>query len=141
MVLRNTLVRALEPAVLEAIARVHRAPGPRMIALRSLGGAFGRVPRDATAFAHRDAEVMVVCGAMLPEAAGTADLGRALGPWGAVTVHGIGTYLNFQGSATAEDLASAYPPATFARLAAVKRAFDPDNLFSRNHNIAPARAE
>ena len=139
MVVRNTLVRALDPAVVDAIARVHRAPGPRMIALRSLGGAFGRVEADATAFAHRDAEAMVVCGAMLPEAAGAADIGRALGPWGAVTVHGIGTYLNFQGSATADDLAAAYPPATYARLAAVKRAYDPGNLFSLNHNVAPGR--
>ena len=55
--------------------------------------------------------------------------------------HGTGTYINFQGSATAADLAAAYPPATYARLAGVKRAYDPDNRFALNHNIAPARTK
>jgi hypothetical protein len=31
-----------------------------------------------------------------------------------------------------------YPPETMARLAAVKRAWDPSNVFDRNHNIVPA---
>ena len=31
-----------------------------------------------------------------------------------------------------------YAPETMARLAAVKREWDPQNLFSRNHNVAPA---
>jgi len=31
-----------------------------------------------------------------------------------------------------------YPPATMARLAAVKRTWDPQNLFSRCHNVHPA---
>jgi FAD/FMN-containing dehydrogenase len=46
--------------------------------------------------------------------------------------------VNFQGSATAADVAAAYPPATYDRLAAVKRAYDPDNVFARNHNVPPA---
>jgi FAD/FMN-containing dehydrogenase len=35
-------------------------------------------------------------------------------------------------------VAAAYPPATHTRLAAVKRAYDPDNRFALNHNIEPA---
>jgi FAD/FMN-containing dehydrogenase len=35
----------------------------------------------------------------------------------------------------------AYPPATWNRLAAVKRRYDPTNFFDGNHNIAPADAE
>ena len=54
---------------------------------------------------------------------------------------GTGTYINFQGSATDADVAAAYPPATYARLAAVKRAYDPGNLFALNHNIEPGSAE
>jgi hypothetical protein len=53
------------------------------------------------------------------------DVEQALVPWQAVAAHGAGTYINFQGSATASDLAAAYPPETYARLAAVKCAYDP----------------
>jgi FAD/FMN-containing dehydrogenase len=141
LVTRNTLVPTLDDAVIAAIDRFHAAPGPTAIAVRSLGGAFGRVPTDATAFAHRDAEAMVVCMVMLPDMATDAEVERALVGWRAVAAHGTGTYVNFQGSATAADLAAAYPPATYARLAAVKRAYDPANRFALNHNVEPARVE
>lgn len=139
MVVRNTLVPALDDdALIAAIDRLHAAAGPAAIAVRSLGGAFGRVPRDATAFAHRHAEAMVVCVLMLPETASDADVERALLPWRAVAAHGTGTYINFQASATAQDLTAAYPPATYARLGTIKHAYDPDNRFALNHNIEPA---
>lgn len=138
---RNTLVPTLGDDVIAAIERLHATPGPSAIAVRSLGGAFARVPADATAFAHRDAEAMVVCGLILPDTATDADVERALDPWRAVAAHGTGIYINFQGSATAEDLAAAYPPATYSRLAEVKRAYDPGNVFALNHNVEPAPME
>jgi FAD/FMN-containing dehydrogenase len=141
LVVRNALVPTLDDAVIGAITRMHAAAHPTAIAVRSLGGAFGRVPADATAFAHRDAEAMVVGMVMLPDTATDADAERALVGWRAVAAHGTGTYVNFQGSATAADLAAAYPPATYARLAAVKRAYDPTNRFALNHNVEPAPAE
>jgi hypothetical protein len=55
-----------------------------------------------------------------------------------VAAHGTGAYIDFQGSATAADLAAAYPPATYARPAAVKRVYDPGNRFAGNHNSEPA---
>jgi FAD/FMN-containing dehydrogenase len=134
---RNTLVPRLDEATIAAITGMHAAGGPAAIAIRSLGGAFGRVPADATAFAHRDAEAMVVCLLMLPDTASDADVERALRPWRAVAARGTGTYVNFQGAATAADLAAAYPAATYGRLVAVKDAYDPDNRFALNHNIAP----
>jgi len=138
MVGRNTVVRTLDDDVITALDRLHGTPAPVVVAVRSLGGAFGRVPSAATAFAHRDAEAMVVCAVMLPETVTAADVERALEPWRAVAALGTGTYVNFQGSATAEDVAAAYPPATYARLAEVKRTYDPGNVFALNHNVQPA---
>jgi FAD/FMN-containing dehydrogenase len=138
---RNTLVPTLNDNVIAAIDRLHGTPAPTAIAVRSLGGAFARIPTDATAFAHRDAEAMVVCQLMLPDTATDAEVEQALVPWRAMAAHGTGTYVNFQSSATAEDLAAAYPPATYARLATVKHAYDPNNLFALNHNVEPAPAE
>ena len=141
LVVRNALVPTLDDAVIGAMTRLHAAAHPTAIAVRSLGGAFGRVPAEATAFAHRDAEAMVVGMLMLPDTATDAEAERALVGWRAVAAHGTGTYVNFQGSATAADLAAAYPPATYARLVAVKRAYDPTNRFALNHNVEPAPAE
>ncbi len=134
---RNTLVPTLGDGVIAAIEGLSATAAPVVVAVRSLGGAFARVPSDATAFAHRDAEAMVVGMVILPETATDADVERALEPWRTVAAYGVGTYINFQGSATDADLAAAYPPATYARLAAVKSAYDPGNLFALNHNIEP----
>ncbi|HXL94932.1 MAG TPA: BBE domain-containing protein [Streptosporangiaceae bacterium] len=48
-----------------------------------------------------------------------------------------GAYVSFLGSATDADIAAAYPPATYQRLTAIKRRYDPGNVFRRNHNIRP----
>jgi FAD/FMN-containing dehydrogenase len=135
---RDTLVPNLDDALIADVVRLHAGPVPAAVAVRSLGGAFGRVPADATAFAHRDAEAMIVALLTLPGTVADHEVEQALRPWHAVAAHGTGTYVNFQGSATAADLASAYPAATYARLAEVKSAYDPGNLFALNHNIEPA---
>ena len=137
MVPRNTLVPRLDDDAIAAVTAFHASEAPTMVAIRSLGGAFGRVPEQETAFAHRDAEAMVFGGLIVPPTATDGEVEAALAPWRAVAAHGTGTYLNFQGSATDEDLRTAYPPAHLTRLRAIKRAYDPGNLFRRNHNIAP----
>ena len=137
MVARNVFVRQLDDDVIAAVDAAHRGPAPTAFAIRSLGGAFARVPADATAFAHRDAEAMIVTAVILPATATDTDVEGALGPWQDVAAQGTGTYINFQASATAEDVAAAYPAATYARLVAVKRAYDPDNVFALNHNVEP----
>jgi FAD/FMN-containing dehydrogenase len=141
LVARNTMVPSLDDEVMSAAVAAHQGPAPTAIAVRSLGGAFARVPAHATAFAHRDAEAMLVCGLILPGTATDADVDAALAPWRSVAALGTGAYIGFQGSATAEDVAAAYPPATYARLAEVKRAYDPGNLFALNHNVEPAAGE
>jgi FAD/FMN-containing dehydrogenase len=138
LVTRNTLVTALNDDVIAAIGQLHGASVPVAVAVRSLGGAFGRVPKEATAFAHRDAKAMIVALFMLPSSATDSEVEQALVPWHAVAAQGIGTYINFQGSATRSDVAAAYPAGTYVRLADVKRAYDPDNRFTLNHNIEPA---
>jgi FAD/FMN-containing dehydrogenase len=57
--------------------------------------------------------------------------------WDRLAPHVNGAYANFLASATAEDVAAIYPTQTYQRLAAVKRQYDPGNLFARNHNIRP----
>jgi len=137
--MRNAFFRQLDNERAAAIAGLFRDGAA--VELRSLGGAFGRVPADATAFAHRDASVFLVAGTMLPPGAPDEAADKALATWPAVAAQASGAYTGFFGQATDAEVAAAYPAATYKRLAAVKRRYDPDNVFRRNHNIRPEGAD
>jgi len=129
--LRNTFLPCLDDAI-EGIGELFQAGA--FVELRGLGGEFGRVPRDATAFAHRDAEALLVAGVMLPPGAPDTS-GHSLAAWARVAAHGTGSYIGFLGADAAAD--TAYPPMTYERLTAIKRHYDPTNILRRNHNIRP----
>lgn len=125
------------PEILRILAEAGTAEGAPSISVRSVGGAVSRVPHDATAFAHRQAELMfatTVAGPMPVVEAARPAL-EAL--WARLAPHVSGAYANFLASAAEEDVAAIYPARTYERLAAVKRRYDPGNLFARNHNIRP----
>ena len=137
MEIRNALVPVLDDAMTGAI--VDLLADGAMIGLRALGGAVGRVAPDATAYAHRDAEALVVAGTMLPPGAPPELATAPVARWSQVADQARGAYVNFLGTATDADVASVYPPATYRRLAGVKRRYDPGNVFRRTHNIPPER--
>ena len=137
-VIGNTLVEQLSGDTIDAIAAAYsNGTAGRVVFLRSLGGAMGRVDPDATAFAHRDAQVLVVSAKFLPLDAPEHVVAVAREEWQTIGRHGIGSYAGFLGSDTDADIAALWPPATLARLTEVKRAWDPDNVFRRNFNIRP----
>ncbi len=111
----------------------------RVAQLRVLGGAMARVPVDATAFAHRRSRIMVNCAALYERTEQEA----VYAPWvtgfaSALKQRDAGAYVNFlvdEGEARIRD---AYPGKTWDRLRAIKRRYDPTNLFRLNQNIPPA---
>jgi FAD/FMN-containing dehydrogenase len=110
--------------------------------LRVLGGAMARVSNDATAFANRNAKLMVTCAAVVER---TDEL-PAHDPWVvelADTLRGGSTdvYVNFLGDEGEGAVRAAYPGATWDRLREVKRRYDPENLFRLNQNVPPADGE
>ncbi len=125
------------PEVLQILAEVRASERSPFIAVRSLGGAVSRVPGDATAYAHRQAELMFVTTAAGPKPVIEAARPALDAIWERLAPHVDGAYANFLASATEEDVAAIYPTQTYKRLAAVKRHYDPGNLFARNHNIRP----
>jgi FAD/FMN-containing dehydrogenase len=139
MQMRNAFFRRLDGERAAAIAGLFRDGA--VVELRSLGGAFGRIPDDATAFAHRDASVLLVAGTMLPPGTPPEAGGEALAAWPAVAAQSSGAYAGFLGQATEAEVAAAYPAPTYRRLAQVKRRYDPGNVFRRNHNIRPGGAD
>jgi hypothetical protein len=125
------------PDVLRILAEVRASERSPFIAVRSVGGAVSRVPDDATAYAHRQAELMFVTTAAGPKPAVEAARPALEAIWDRLTPHVSGAYANFLTSATEEDVAAIYPVRTYRRLAAVKRRYDPGNLFAGNHNVQP----
>jgi FAD/FMN-containing dehydrogenase len=106
--------------------------------LRVLGGAMARVPSDATAFAHRGSKVMAAVFTIYGRAeerpvheAWAADFAAALRQGDA------GAYVNFLGDEGEARVRAAYPGSTWDRLVAIKRRYDPANIFRLNQNIAP----
>lgn len=135
-VIGNTLVESLDEPLIDAIATAYAAGG-RVVFLRSLGGAFGRVDPAATAFAHRNAEALVVSAAFLSPDSTEDQIAAARSVWRTIGNHGLGSYAGFLGSDTADDIAALWPGETWERLRQVKRAWDPENTFRRNFNVTP----
>jgi FAD/FMN-containing dehydrogenase len=111
----------------------------RVTQIRVLGGAIARVPAEATAYAHRDAPIMINVAAFYT----TPDDRVVQDKWvtdfaAALTQEHTGAYVNFIGLEGPDRINAAYPPATLARLRAIKKRYDPENLFRRNQNFAPA---
>ncbi|HEX5970119.1 MAG TPA: BBE domain-containing protein, partial [Intrasporangium sp.] len=109
----------------------------RMVQLRALGGAIGRVDPAATAFAHRRSGIMVVIASNdEPDLETARDWAEELAT--KVAQDDPGGYVGFFGPHDDGRIGSAYPPATLARLRQVKATYDPANLFRHNDNITPA---
>jgi FAD/FMN-containing dehydrogenase len=109
------------------------------VELRVLGGAVGRVPVDATAFAHRRRKLLcsvVAAGFAEDDSDRHRRWVRSLAD--ALRHLAKGAYLNFLDAADEARLHETYPDGTYQRLAEVKRRYDPSNRFRRNLNIRPA---
>lgn len=108
-----------------------------MVQIRTLGGAVSRIPGDATAFAHRDKQVMISVFDTELHLGNSEHLARAERLWQALSPYTEGVYVNFLMDEGEQRVHEAYPPATYARLAALKQRYDPTNLFHYNQNIVP----
>jgi FAD/FMN-containing dehydrogenase len=137
----NMLVDAFAPGAAEAILEHLETSTAQFAAaqLRVLGGAMARVPAGATAFAHREAKMMVNVAAMYSSPDERAEHEAWVGSLATALSDGTSAaYVGFLGDNGDEGLRRAYPPATLEHLAEVKRLYDPDNLFCRNLNVRPA---
>jgi FAD/FMN-containing dehydrogenase len=138
---RTMLMDTIDRSVAQTIVERLRASDAslRVAQLRVLGGAMARVPADATAYAHRASRIMVNVAAFYD---GADDKPRRE-QWvteltAALHQSDDGAYVNFLDAEGPERVRAAYPGSTWDRLVAIKRRYDPDNLFRLNQNIPPA---
>jgi FAD/FMN-containing dehydrogenase len=126
-------------------ALAQERPSPRtMLALMQMGGAIERADPDATAFNERTAPYALALMGNWHDARDDArNVAWVRGAHERLAPFATGTtYLNFNGRAEGGPDAGVDEGhgAKLRRLAEVKAAYDPDNLFRGNHNIAPAAA-
>jgi len=124
----DVLVRRIEAA----------AADEALVQLRVFGGAFSRAVDGATAFGHRSRRALLWL--MTPYA--DLENGVAYHEWtrsfrDELASKSLGTYVNFLETPHPGAIAGAYAPETLARLASIKQAYDPGNLFRPAANIEP----
>ncbi len=136
---KATNLAHLDDELIERLCRQHEsAPsGQCEMHIHQMGGAVGRVGDQDTAFSERSMPYLLnaVTGWHEPAAA-DAHVQWARDVIDAAAAASTGrAYVNFLGDS---DLArTSYGPDTYARLLALKRDYDPTNLFRLNQNIAP----
>ena len=143
---KNTAFERLDDATIDVIVRRAAEQTWRGTAfdIHHMEGAYGRVPEDATPFPDRAARYWLNIYGFWPEATDDADrIAFVRGFAADMEPHASGgRYVNFLGQEGDSDdaqtaAAAVYGPAKLARLVALKRRFDPENVLRLNHNIPP----
>lgn len=139
---RSEFLTSIPDALVEAaVSQFEHVPSPlSAILFEQFGGAVARVPRDATAFDNRDADYNLV---IVSRWADPADADRNIA-WARATSEAAKpftngrVYVNYIGVGEPPDrVRAAFGPEKFAKLASIKRKYDPANTFRMNHNIPP----
>jgi FAD/FMN-containing dehydrogenase len=128
----------------DVLIEAHVTHGPGIPTINSalhiypVSGAANRVGKGDTAFFYRDAKYVHVIAAMYPNPADTAkNVAWVRDYWSALHPHSAGgAYVNFL-MEEGEDRVRATYGDNYERLVAVKRTYDPTNLFRLNQNIRP----
>jgi len=109
------------------------------VQVRVLGGALTRHAADSTAFAHRHRNIMINLAAIYQNPDDVDVHTRWVNEFTLALQDGVtGAYVNFLADDSAARIQEAYPGDTWTRLRAIKRTYDPTNLFRGNANIPPA---
>lgn len=125
------------------IAHGRTRPSPQILfVIRHLGGAMGRVPAEATAFGDRSAQYNIsIDSTWVDPADDERNIVWTRTVWNDLRHYSDGgVYLNFPGfQEEGQALMRAQFGKNYERLVALKRRYDPTNLFRLNQNIAPER--
>lgn len=137
------LDRLPDDALSAVIEQARRRPSPSSkIFLEFLGGAFSRVPRKAAVFDHRQSPYnLLIIGQWGQSADDEINRTWARDTWRSMQPYASeGVYVNYLGTEADEGsdrLPAAYGPGKLQKLIALKRKYDPTNLFRMNQNIRP----
>ena len=137
---KATNLARLDDELIDRLCAVHlAAPGPQCeIHVHQMGGAVGARPRRRDGVRRAVDAVRAQCGHRLARPAGRGDAhatGRVR--WSRPRRTPRPVAHTSTSSATPDAARSAYGEETYARLVALKNAYDPTNVFRLNQNIEP----
>jgi FAD/FMN-containing dehydrogenase len=137
---RSGALRELSDDAIDALVEHGRRMTSPLSAvlIEHMHGAAARVPVHATAFAQRDvAYFLLISPQWMPGTDPEPHVAWADGMWDAMRRFDAGgVYVNYLGDEGAARVRAAYGP-NQARLAELKRAYDPANVFRLNQNVEP----
>jgi FAD/FMN-containing dehydrogenase len=132
----NGLYAELDDALIDKLVAFRRAYPASVVFLRSLGGAFHDVVQEDTAFPGRAANWFVMAGAFdIPGMLDDQARAAIEADWERIEVGRLAEYGNFAATERPEAVHGMFSAEAFTRLRATKAAWDPQNVFRRNHNI------
>jgi hypothetical protein len=141
---KSHFVDRLEGETVDILLKAYTAaPAPSGgIIIEQISGQARRVAPDATAFVHRNARFSLIIAGVWDDAAeNDARKQWVRETWAKTKPFSSGSvyvnYLDDVADESGERVKAAYGAETYARLARLKRKFDPQNLFRLNQNIQP----
>jgi FAD/FMN-containing dehydrogenase len=139
---KGGLVYGITPAVIDVmVGAVESSPSDGLfIWLQHQGGAISRVSPAATAYFNRGAShnIGVVDAWRMPSADVDRRTGWVRDTWSRIEPMTRGQYVNLAATDDRESRVHAAYGDNYPRLAAIKKRYDPNNLFRLNANIKPA---
>jgi hypothetical protein len=109
--------------------------------MQAYAGAIAEIGDDDSAFSNRRTLVEFFAGSTWLDPVEDAIRMAGARAWGkAMEPYSTGTYVNVISDPGDEGVGRAYHSGQLARLAVLKRTWDPDNVFHLNQNIRPAGA-
>ena len=139
---KGSLIWELSDQFLAAFAeRGQTTGGPCGIDLFSLGGAIAAVGEDDTAYSNRGAGFDLLAAATWDHPRDDEHhIATTREHWNALSRFTRSVYINDLGADANARVQEAYGPAKHQRLVALKRRWDPDNVFHLNANVSPVNA-
>jgi len=135
--LKGGYVAGFTPALIEALTKEFHADALVSVGFDHCGGAIAEVAPNATALPHRKELFQILVSAGWPDAADNdRNRARIHAEWDKVKRFTSGFYVNLN-DADQKAVDDNYGP-NRPRLAALKKKYDPGNLFRLNANVRPA---
>jgi hypothetical protein len=142
---KSSFITEISDEVIDVMVRFcAKRPSPMCHGMieHQLGGAVSRIGREDTAFGHRDVEfTFMSLGQCADPSEAEACVRWAREFWEAMQPYATGgVYVNYLGQESdegAERVRAAYGPEKYRRLVALKKSYDPTNLFRLNQNLPP----